>query len=193
MTAVPVKHAFAAARRHQGRVGRETAARREARRDTAVTAESAWRSALAVRADGSRRSAASARRWTSTRASGSAMHSSTQARSRLDRNIHMLLLLPVTVSKPARAARRLIGQRAHRGPPARRSWSSSQASACTGCRLPHYPQSSALTATRARAAWTASSSNPATCPSTRPRPRCRPPGEAPRSLAPLAPGTSHAA
>jgi hypothetical protein len=43
------------------------------------------------------------------------MDSSTQTRSRRDRNIHMHIILPVTAGKPARAARRLIGQRAHRG------------------------------------------------------------------------------
>jgi hypothetical protein len=79
----------------------QRAALREARRDTAVTAESAWRSARAVRAEGSRRSAASARRWTSTRESGNAMDSSTHTRSRLDRNIHMRSILSVTASKPA--------------------------------------------------------------------------------------------
>jgi hypothetical protein len=93
----------------------QRAALPEARRDTVVTAESAWRSALAVRAVGSRRSAASARRWTSTRVSGNAMASSIHMRSRLDRNIHMRSVLPVAASKAARPARGLIGQRADRG------------------------------------------------------------------------------
>jgi len=68
---------------------RQRAALRDVRRDTVVTAESAWRSALAVRADGSRRSAATASRWTTTRAIGNAIDSSTHTRSRLNRNIHI--------------------------------------------------------------------------------------------------------
>jgi hypothetical protein len=76
------------------RVGQRSAWRRPAlraaRRDTAVTAESAWDSVLAVRVDGSRRPAASARRWTSARISGRAMASSSHIRSRLEKNAHML-------------------------------------------------------------------------------------------------------
>lgn len=62
---------------------------REARRDTAVTAESACCNALALRVAGSRCSAARARRWTATRASGNAMASSIKRRSRRKRN-HMI-------------------------------------------------------------------------------------------------------
>ena len=53
---------------------------RAARRDTAVTVESAWCSAFAVRVDGSRRSAASARRCTSAWVSGRPIASSNQIR-----------------------------------------------------------------------------------------------------------------
>jgi hypothetical protein len=74
--------------------GQRSALRRSAlravRRDTAVTAESAWCSAFAVRVDGSRRPAASARRWTSARVSGRAMASSSHVRRRLEKNAHML-------------------------------------------------------------------------------------------------------
>ena len=63
---------------------------RAARRDTAVTVESAWCSAFAVRVDGSRRSAASARRCTSVRVRGRAIASSTHIRRRLEKNAHML-------------------------------------------------------------------------------------------------------
>jgi hypothetical protein len=75
-------------------VGQRSALRRfcprAARRETAVTAESAWCSALAVRVDGSRRSAASASRWASARVSGRAMASSSHLRRRLEKNAHML-------------------------------------------------------------------------------------------------------
>jgi hypothetical protein len=63
---------------------------RAARRETAVTAESAWCSALAVRVDGLRRSAASASRWASARVSGRAMASSSHIRRRLEKKAHML-------------------------------------------------------------------------------------------------------
>jgi hypothetical protein len=63
---------------------------RAARRDTAVTVESAWWSAFAVRVDGSRRSAACARRCTSARVSGTAIASSSHIRRRLEKNAHML-------------------------------------------------------------------------------------------------------
>jgi hypothetical protein len=65
-------------------------ARRAVRRDTVVTAESAWCSAFAVRVDGSRRSAISARRCTSARVSGTAMASNSHMRRRLEKNAHML-------------------------------------------------------------------------------------------------------
>jgi len=65
-------------------------ARRAVRRDTVVTAESAWCSAFAVRVDGSRRSAISARRCTSARVSGTAMASNSHIRRRLEKNAHML-------------------------------------------------------------------------------------------------------
>jgi hypothetical protein len=78
---------------------------RAARRETAVTAESAWCSALAVRVDGSRRSAASASRWASARVSGRAMASSSHIRRRLEKNAHMLRVpssfLPCAPALPA--------------------------------------------------------------------------------------------
>ena len=74
---------------------------RAARRDTAVTVESAWWSAFAVRVDGSRRSAASARRCTSARVSGRAIASSNHIRRRLEKNAHMLR---VPSSSPVRCS-----------------------------------------------------------------------------------------
>jgi hypothetical protein len=74
--------------------GQRSALRRSAlravRRDTAVTAESAWCSAFAVRVAGSRRPAASARRCTSARVSGRAMASSSHSRRRREKNAHIL-------------------------------------------------------------------------------------------------------
>jgi Type I phosphodiesterase / nucleotide pyrophosphatase len=74
---------------------------RAARRDTAVTVESAWCSAFAVRVDGSRRSAASARRCTSARVSGRAIASSSHIRRRLEKNAHMFR---IPSSSPARCS-----------------------------------------------------------------------------------------
>src|SRR6185312_15349597 len=75
----------------------------EERRDTAATAESAWRSARAVRAEGSWRLAARARRWTTIRASGNAMANSIHRRIRAKRNTHILAV--PSSSGPARPGR----------------------------------------------------------------------------------------
>jgi hypothetical protein len=72
---------------------------RAARRETALTAESAWCSALAVRAHGSRRSAASASRWTRARVSGRAMASSSHIRSLREKNTHMLRVPSSSLNK----------------------------------------------------------------------------------------------
>lgn len=73
----------------RGFVPGQPEALRGARRDTAVTVESAWCSALAVRVAGLRCSAARASRWTITRASGNAMASSIKRRS-LRKTNHMI-------------------------------------------------------------------------------------------------------
>jgi hypothetical protein len=89
----------------------------EERRDTAVTAESAWCSARAVRAEGSRRSAARARRWTTSRVSGNAMASSIQRRIRAKRNTHILSVPSSSCPSPACAG--VCSAAARRYPPSR--------------------------------------------------------------------------
>jgi hypothetical protein len=81
---------------------------RAARRDTAVTVESAWWSAFAVRVDGSRRSAACARRCTNARVSGRAIASSSHIRRRLEKNAHMLRVPSSSSSARCYGATRLV-------------------------------------------------------------------------------------
>jgi hypothetical protein len=88
---------------------------RAVRRDTAVTAESAWRSAFAVRVAGSRRPAATARRCTSARVSGRAMASSSHSRRRREKNAH-ILRVPSSSRKVLRRYPRCPGLSTARAP-----------------------------------------------------------------------------